>query len=159
MDDKNNKQAWTTILESKFENHTELIEIVTFKCPVCFGLVNQPIITNCTHNICHEFLIWSTTIMGQKCPQCRTDFPANFKFDPNKKLIKWSNPYLWFGQFKTWQRKGRVNVVNLKKYRSILYKQAFELSNVVLIFCSVSGKSSWFCYLPLQLANTNACGW
>ena len=26
--------------------------------------------------------------MGRKCPQCRTDFPANFKFDPNKKLIK-----------------------------------------------------------------------
>ena len=88
MDDKNNKQAWTTILESKFENHTELIEIVTFKCPVCFGLVNQPIITNCTHNICCECLIQSKTIMGRKCPQCRTDFPANFKFDPNKKLIK-----------------------------------------------------------------------
>ena len=88
MNDKNNKWAWTTVLESKFENHTELIEIVTFKCPVYFGLVDQPIITNCTHNICHEFLIRSTTIMGQKCPQCRTDFPANFKFNPNKKLIK-----------------------------------------------------------------------
>ncbi|PKY23636.1 hypothetical protein RhiirB3_532355 [Rhizophagus irregularis] len=90
-DDKDNQRAWTTVLESKFENHTELIEIISereFKCPVCFGLVVQPITTNCTHNVCLDCLTRSISIMGHKCPECRTEFPTNFRLKPNQKLIK-----------------------------------------------------------------------
>ncbi|CAI2163402.1 20474_t:CDS:2 [Funneliformis geosporum] len=90
-DDKDNQRAWTTVLESNFENHNELIEIISekeFKCPVCFGLVDQPVTTACSHNVCQECLSRSIEIMGKKCPQCRTEFPADFKLRPNKKLIK-----------------------------------------------------------------------
>nr|CAG8551628.1 4503_t:CDS:2 [Entrophospora candida] len=88
--DNLNNRVWNIVLGTEYETLAELISSLVenhFKCPVCHELVQDPVTTPCTHNVCKECITQSVNHYGRKCPECRTEFKEDLKFTKNQNLV------------------------------------------------------------------------
>ncbi|KAJ1966863.1 hypothetical protein IWQ62_002201 [Dispira parvispora] len=87
--DKVNRRNWQKAFESKATTLNEFLDQLAtdiFVCPICVELVEMPVTTECSHNVCRNCLVRSREKLGDICPVCRTalvDMPENPKVNRN----------------------------------------------------------------------------
>uniref|UniRef100_H2TMV8 E3 ubiquitin-protein ligase UHRF n=1 Tax=Takifugu rubripes TaxID=31033 RepID=H2TMV8_TAKRU len=85
--DTANKKVWDEAMQSlslgpKFLSKVEEV----FLCICCQEVVDQPITTECQHNVCRECLQRSFKAEVYTCPACRHDLGKNYSMAVNKSL-------------------------------------------------------------------------
>ncbi|KAJ1657765.1 hypothetical protein IWQ61_002889 [Dispira simplex] len=81
--DKVNRRNWQKAFESQATTLNEFLDQLAtdiFVCPICVELVEMPVTTECSHNVCRNCLIRSREKLGDICPVCRAalvDMPEN----------------------------------------------------------------------------------
>ncbi|XP_064900868.1 E3 ubiquitin-protein ligase UHRF2-like isoform X2 [Columba livia] len=82
-----NQKLWDEVLASLKEGPNFLKKLEqSFMCVCCQELVNQPVTTECLHNICKSCLQRSFRAEVFTCPACRYDLGKSYTMVPNKIL-------------------------------------------------------------------------
>jgi len=69
--DVRNRATWEAVLSRSTDINEFIVELHReFKCPVCNGAFNNPVILRCGHSACQDCLQQSFSDFGVKCPAC-----------------------------------------------------------------------------------------
>ena len=82
--DKENKKHWDELLMDTSNWHDRVTD--KFSCIICTELVNEPVTTPCSHNMCIKCVNRSFKAEVYSCPNCRYDLGKSYSIKVNKNL-------------------------------------------------------------------------
>jgi hypothetical protein len=86
--DTQNGVIWENIIEAEDEIQFSKMVLSSFKCPMCFELVNNPLTIKCGHNICLSCIKARYYDIDNKCPTCKSTIFAELENISEQKKIE-----------------------------------------------------------------------